>query len=177
MDAEIVEQVGLLVAAFPYAQVPKATVRVYERALANVPLGILEAVVAQCINDCKFFPTVAEIQERISLLKSPERLAGPEAWEVVVTALKSGQFYFTDPVFDDPLIQTCVGALDWQTLRASENPMADRAHFLKMYESVLAREKQNQKLLPSSLELRRQLTERVGPRPLTDHAGAKLLNE
>lgn len=169
MDAEIVEQVGLLVAAFPYAQIPKATVRVYEKALADVPIGILETVVAQCIADCKFFPTVAEIRERVSLLATPARLSGPEAWDVVVAALKSGRYYFSDPKFEDPAIQVCVDALDWGTLRASENPMADRAHFLKMYESVITQAKQNQRLLPSSLELRRQLTEQTGPRLLTSN--------
>jgi hypothetical protein len=168
MRAEVVKLVGFLVAAFPYAQVSKDTQRVYIDALSDLPEEILAAAIRQCVNDCEFFPTVAAIQDRVKLLASPDRLSGPEAWEVVVTALKSGQYYFTDPVFEDPLIQTCVGALDWYTLRASENPIADRAHFLKMYESVVAREKQNRKLLPSSVELRRQLAEQTGPRLLSE---------
>lgn len=166
MRAEVVKLVGFLAAAFPYAQVSKDTQRVYVDALSDTPEDVLAAAIRQCINDCEFFPTVAAIQDRVKLLTSADRLSGPEAWEAVVSALKSGQYYFTDPVFEDPLIQVCVSALDWQTLRASENPIADRAHFLKMYESVVAREKQNRKLLPSSVELRRQLTEQAGPRLL-----------
>lgn len=43
------------------------------------------------------------------------------------------------PLFSHPTISAAVEAMGWQTLCESENEVADRAHFLKLYGSATAR--------------------------------------
>lgn len=65
-----------------------------------------------------------------------------EAWGDVLTALKRLGSW-TTPVFDNEITQKAVDCMGWQCLCESTNVEADRAHFMKMYEQLLSREKKN----------------------------------
>ncbi len=165
-DSDIIKIVGVLAACYPHAQISSATIDAYVGMLRDVPLDVLGVAAQQCAVDCKFFPTVAEIRDKVALLTEREYLAAADAWATVVSALKSGRFYFSNPTFDDPMIQRVIDAMDWEELKSSENPMADRAHFIKLYDSLVIRDRQDKKLLPAFQDLRSQLTEAHEPRQL-----------
>ena len=67
------------------------------------------------------------------------------------------------PEFTHPLIRETVDAIGWEYLRYSENLIADRAHFLKAYESLTLRQKENEIVLPEI----KQLAERKSIKKLT----------
>ncbi len=75
----------------------------------------------------------AEIQSEISRV----------GWTVVLDAKRR-------PLFSHPSIQAAVDAMGWSTLCESENPMADRAHFLKLY-GVATERATRDAVMPSSV--------------------------
>jgi len=58
--------------------------------------------------------------------------------------------------------------LGWRELCSSENQVADRAHFMKIYEAELAREIANAALLPAARALRVSSIANVIDRVRTD---------
>src|SRR5687767_12740431 len=131
-EAEIAKLVGTLAACYPSVQVSDETCEMYVEMLKDVPLGILETCVQQCAAESKFFPAISEIRARVMALSTPQRLTPAEAWGEVVNTIRAIGYY-GQPKFDDPLVAKTVGYLDWQTLCSSENTVADRAHFMRMY--------------------------------------------
>lgn len=79
---------------------------------------------------------IALIREKA--LKKDSMLAG-EAWLTVQNAIMSIGSY-GKPKFANPLIQNSVNILGWRNLCLSENQIADRAHFFKIYDTLVSRE-------------------------------------
>lgn len=154
-ELEVAEIVGALAGAFTNAKVPERTIRIYIQMLLDVPVDVLRVAAEQCLAECEFFPTIAAIRDRALKLTLPDRVDPLEAWGQVQRAISRYGFY-RSPVFDDPLITKAVDSLGWQYLCVSENPVADRAHFSKIYEQLAHREIQEARLLPRARELREQ---------------------
>lgn len=64
------------------------------------------------------------------------------------------------PTFSDPNTLRVVEAMGIENLRKSDNQVADRAHFMKAFEQVDARQKKEQVMLPEIKELANQ--KRIG---------------
>lgn len=143
-----------LFSAYANAKIDEGTVAVYMRLLADIPPADLQTVVDQCIAECKFLPTVAEIRERYhALTRSMGRLSASDAWGEVKAEIRRIGSWGT-PKFDDPLIAKVVRNMGWLELCTSESPEAvDRAQFERAYNELVARGEQVQKLLPQSLDL------------------------
>ncbi|HKS27792.1 MAG TPA: hypothetical protein VJS44_08230 [Pyrinomonadaceae bacterium] len=168
LQMEIAKRVGMLAAAYPNASITKETLRVYEGMLADIPLDVLDAVVRQCLAECEFFPTIARLREMaLNLTSNVSQMPTPfEAWGIVAKEI-GAVGHLGNPKFENPLIEKAVKIMGWWQLCTSENPIADRAHFVKVYEQLLNRAVQDAKLLPESREMREMLT---------DIADSKLLN-
>jgi len=164
IDPKIVELIGVLTAVFPN-HLNGEGVKTYARLLSDIPLPLLTIAIEQCANDCTFFPKPVEIRDRVMKISQIAPANAGEAWEEVMIAMKRDGFH-KHPKFDDPIIQRAVEAMDWQALCSSENTIADRAHFMKIYDQLIERSKQDAKLLPSAIAMRKELT-----------SGTKRLNE
>jgi hypothetical protein len=159
-EIQLTERVGLLAAAYPNTQIGGETLTVYARTLADIPLDVLDAAIAQCLAESEFFPTVARLREKAISLSRPSglRLTAAEAWEQVRREIwRTGSY--GDPHFADPLVNRAVAVVGWRELCLSENQVADRAHFFRVYEQLAERERQDERLLPESKELRQVLRE------------------
>ena len=156
----ISEILKYLLAAYPNANVNAATVAVYVDMLQDIPVDDLQLVAKQTIAECTFFPTVAELRTRWHTLRTQIGQTGTaDAWNQVQREIGRIGSWGT-PQFDDPLIKRAVDGMGWRNLCMSENAMADRAHFLKLYESLLQRQDQVNRLLPQAREyVAAQLTE------------------
>jgi hypothetical protein len=156
MNGETVKLIGILTAIFPN-HLSAEGVRAYANLLEDVPAVVLKTAMEQCAKDCKFFPSVAEIRDRATKISTvgPENAA--EAWEDVMIAMKRDGFY-RQPKFENAITQRAVAAMDWQALCSSENTIADRAHFMKIYDQLIEPLKQNAKLTPNARALREELT-------------------
>lgn len=88
-----------------------------------------------------WLPSVADIRAAaLELTRGPVR-AGGEAWGGVLKAISAEGAYRTpgvDFTFSDPVTARCVEALTWQTLCLSENPTAERARFIELYDRLAA---------------------------------------
>lgn len=78
-----------LMTAFPRAEINKATLKVYAKALAGIDEQVLEAAVARGLRSWRFFPTIAEIIEQCHALE--DAMAEPpsveDAWAWVVKGM------------------------------------------------------------------------------------------
>lgn len=68
--------------------------------------------------------------------KTPE-----EAWGEVVKE-KNRAFIYADRKIEDPLAEESVKIMGWRNLCLSENEIADRAHFFKIYTSLLQKRRE-----------------------------------
>lgn len=158
-EKEIELEIGKLITAlammYPSVQVGDATISGYVSTLKDIPLGVLTAAVEQVRAESRFFPSAAEIRERAFQITSPLANApnGMTKWGDVKEQFRKTGFYRT-PKFEDPLVAQAVHVLGWQELCSSDNEEADRAHFAKIYDSLLARKIQDEKLLPRARALR-----------------------
>jgi hypothetical protein len=147
--------IAQLFAAFPNVEATIETVAVYDRLLRHIPPGELQVVIDQCIVECKFFPTVAEIMERYRRTVHVEAsITAADGWQEVTRAFWEVGYTRT-PNFS-PITARVVASIGWRELCMSENQMADRAHFMRMYEQIVERNEREQRLLPAT----RALTER-----------------
>jgi hypothetical protein len=152
-DLEIVltKRVGLLAACFPQVAVGEQTLKVYVQMLADIPLDVLDAVIEQAVTECKFFPSLAELRRVYLALTSDltHRPASFEAWGAVLAEFgRTGSY--GEPQFADPLVARCVEIVGWRQLCLSENQVADRAHFVRVYEQLQRRAEDDLRWLPAS---------------------------
>ncbi len=62
---QVMEICGVLAAAFPTFDLKKATIDVYADTLMDLDADLLATAAKQAIAECKFFPSVAELRERV----------------------------------------------------------------------------------------------------------------
>lgn len=153
-DTAILRQ---LFSAYPNSQATVETIAVYDRLLADIPATDLQTVIDQCIAECKFLPTVAEIRERYhKLTRTLGHLTATDAWGMVKAEIRRIGSWGT-PTFDDPIVAHVVKRMGWLELCTSESPEGvDRAQFERMYNETVARGEQVAKLLPQARDLAEQ---------------------
>ncbi len=139
---EITPIIRKLLAAFPHANASAETIGVYVQYLSDIPLAHLTVVVDQVIIESEFLPTVHKIRERYLAIIAPERLSAADAWGLVIQQIMRVGHVGT-PKFDDPVVAQVVKGMGWLELCKSENQMADRAHFIKMYGELADRQAQD----------------------------------
>ncbi len=148
----IIPLIRELFAAYPNIVASVETIAVYDHLLSDIPVAELRIVIDQAIAECKFLPTVAEIRDQ--WLALPGRLQGPsvaDAWaDVQKQIIRTGRMGL--PVFSDVLTARVVQAMGWRELCLSENQIADRAHFMRLYEQMVNQRLQADRLLPAARE-------------------------
>lgn len=148
-DAEIHKALTLLAAAYPRFDLPEATIKVYQRLLADLDFDLLKAATLQCATLCKFFPTVAEIRDAaVELSTMAEGIPSDiEAWGEINREIQRVH-HDGRPEFSHPLIEQIVRDLGWRSLCLSDNQIADRARFMDAYEKNLKVSRRRRQMLP-----------------------------
>lgn len=85
----------------------------------------------------EFAPTIAGINKAIASNQTSKAPDGLQAWAELQTAIRKWGMYHEDKALESlsPETRAVVQALGFTNLCTSENQMADRAHFIKLYES------------------------------------------
>ena len=122
---------------------PQPIVSAWSLMLADIPLEILQAAVLKVCRESEFFPSVAQIVAAAEELdpRNEKIPTAAEAWEEVEQQICSVGIY-KSPVFSSELVRRAARAIGWLQLCSSENPAADRAHFLRLYESMRSKRKE-----------------------------------
>lgn len=142
-----------LFSAYVNAKVDEGTVAIYTRLLADIPVGDLQTVIDQAIAESRFLPSVAELRDRYhALTRTLGQPSASEAWGEVMAQIRAVGYIGT-PTFSHDVTAQVVRHLGWRDLCASENVVADRAHFMRMYDQLIERGNAVRKLLPQSREM------------------------
>lgn len=106
--------------------------------LADVPYQAAEAalavVLASAANAGKI-PGPELVRRTLTDAAFGARRPGGEAWGDVGKAVRTYGIYRT-PVFSDHLVARAVAAIGWTAICNSENPTADRARFIELYDRL-----------------------------------------
>ena len=146
--------IGVLTAAYPRTDIQEETVEIFSRFLLDLPYEVGQMAALKLIGESKWFPSVAELRQGAIEVASTNQLpSAAEAWGEVKNQMRFTGYYGT-PSFSHSLITKTVEAFGWQGLCVSENIIADRAHFLKIYESYRTRELREAVEIPEIRALR-----------------------
>jgi len=120
---------------------------------------VAAAIHAFAVDGDRWPPPVGAIRKRALSLTAPVP-EGDEAWgevrrQIAVVGSKRGMLDFgtgrvVEPVWSHPLIGEVADRFGWQELCMSENQMADRAHFLRMWGEASARRRTFDALTPAA---------------------------
>lgn len=147
-----VDVIKRLFAAYPSQSVSEATVVVYLAMLQDIPADTLAIVVGQCIAECKWLPTVSELRDKYLSLVTPAQRTPGEAWGSVERAIRYVGHVAT-PTFTDPITAQVVKQMGWRNICMSDKIAVERAQFIKMYETLVARTTAQTRLLPAARSL------------------------
>lgn len=142
--------VSQLFASYPNVTINDLTIAAYLDWLKRIPPKDIEATIAQVMIDSPvFLPPAPQLFATWQRLAQPDIPTAAEGWASVSKALKEVGSWGT-PNFTNPITAQVVKAIGWKTLCASEDEMADRAHFLKMYDSIAKRQTDTMRQLPET---------------------------
>jgi len=149
---EITRVLGTLMLAYPSwgesaGTKIDGTLEVYRRSLIDIDGKLLEAAAMQHIAMSKWFPSVSELRESALSIITHGDESAEEAWGEVKKAIRTYGSY-REPVLNNAKIAQAVKIMGWMNLCMSENEVADRAHFFKIYQSLQNREHYDQIALP-----------------------------
>lgn len=164
-DSETTRALTVLAAAYPRFDLPEATIKIYQRLLADLDFDLLKAATLQCATMCKFFPTVAEIRDAaVEIQTMTEGLpTAIEAWGEVLTAMRRVGGGRSQPIFSHPMIDKLVSEFGWGALCTSEHSFADRARFMDAYADMLKSTRRRSQMLPEVLAI---VDKRLEERPI-----------
>lgn len=100
-----------------------------------------------------FAPTVAELRRALSDISHERPLTAGEAWQETIQAMQYWGYCRPEEAMAgmSPLTRQTVKMMGWTNLCVSENPIADRAHFMQIYEALLKRNEES-RYLPIHLQ-------------------------
>ena len=122
---------------------PAPIVAAWSLMLADLDPVVAKAAVIKVCRESDYFPSVARIVAAAEELdpRNEKLPTAAEAWEEVEQQICAAGIY-KSPVFSNDLVRRAARSIGWLQLCSSENPAADRAHFLKLYESMRSKRKE-----------------------------------
>ena len=120
--------------------------------LGDLEYPVLNAAIQKYMLTNKFPPTIADLRELATTIRTGETPDWGEGWEKVLLAIrKFGTYRETEALATmDEITKTCVKRLGWRNICMSENINHDRANFRMIYEQLSERTRK-ENVLPISL--------------------------
>jgi hypothetical protein len=136
-EDQVLEIMATLRDAYPQRQLELGTLNVYAEHLIDLDFAAARAAVSEILTESRFFPTIAEIRQKVF-----ERRCGlpsaEEAWEEVMRGIRDVGSYGM-PRWSTPELARTVDAVGWLNICLSETPGVERGHFLRIYEALRER--------------------------------------
>ena len=122
---------------------PAPIVAAWSLMLADLDPVVAKAAVIKVCRESDYFPSVARIVAAAEELdpRNEKLPTAAEAWEEVEKLIIQFGPYRA-PQYSCDTVRRAVRAIGWLQLCCSENTAADRAHFLKLYESMRCKHKE-----------------------------------
>ncbi len=130
------------------------TAALWGEMMSDTDIATVTTALKRLIATCKFPPTIAEVRESISAVTYEALPDAGAAWGEVNRAISNYGYYRESEALASmgEITREAVRGMGWKQLCMSEikNEMADRAHFLRIYEAIAKRIEQD-RLLPAGL--------------------------
>jgi len=129
-------------------------INMYFSLLRNVEKEVAWLSLQKWAVESSFPPTIHDLLQKSLEIKNTEyRLTVAEAWKQVMNAIEKYGYYQEEEAMKvlDPVVREIVKSMGFKQLCVSENNMADRAHFIKLFETHI-KSKKKEALLPIHLQ-------------------------
>lgn len=148
---EVAKLLVVLAASYPKFEVDDLKVQVWHEMLGDLSYDVANIAIKKIIMLNTFPPAIAEVRKAAIEISSPRGLTAAEAWGEVVKAVRNYGYYREKEAMASmpPITAQVVRYMGWREICLSEEPEILRAHFLKMYDQVAAREQEKQLLSPT----------------------------
>ena len=145
---EVAKLLVVLAASYPKFEVDDVKVQVWHEMLGDLDYAVASMAVKKIIMQNTFPPAIAEVRKAVTELMNPEQVTSSEAWGEVTRAIRNYGYYREGEALASmsPTTAQVVRYMGWREICLSEEPEILRAHFLKMYDQVAAREQEKQLL-------------------------------
>ena len=127
----------------------------WEMMFAEDDAKLVQLAIIKLIATESFPPDIAKIRDAMATITQGEQMTAGEAWQLVTEAISKFGWPRSDEATASlpPIVQEAVRNMGGiMELCRSENVIADRAHFIKIFEILAKREKDNAQL-PNNLKL------------------------
>lgn len=159
---EVIKLIGLCAINFrnwPEPGKEEALAALWFKMFGDMDYFVVEAAIEKYLVEGKFPPTIADIMTRIADITVAKEKTAIEAWGDVGQAIRKYGSYNETLALEmlTPITRKVVKAMGYREICLSENEMADRAHFFKVYDTLAAREREDALMLPSTKEAIRHI--------------------
>lgn len=134
----------------------KAAINLWTTMLSEYSYELVAGAVKALIATCKFPPTIADVNEKIQLMTTPEEMSELKAWSYVAKAIKNSAYSAKEEF--DKLPEECrmvVCAPEqlraWSMLSEDEVDTVIASNFQRSYRSTAAKRKEYN-MLPESVK-------------------------
>jgi hypothetical protein len=161
---EIVKLCTVLSSYYPHApEMEGPHFHAYHQMLSEFEPEIIKAAMLECVaGSPNFIPPAPKIRQQVFelLAQASGRPTAEEAWAEVNRSFSTHGRYAGPPEWSHTLIGNAIASMGgYADLCASENAVADRAHFYRIYAALIERDDQQQRMLPESRKVLARLTE------------------
>jgi len=143
-DVETARLLAVIALAYPTFEVSPQKVALWQDMLQSVDFSLAQRATRRHIAESKWAPTVAEILDACREVAYGPQLAAGDVWHQLITAVRRYGNYRIDEA-REALPAAVMQAIEhlggWERVCMSENVDMLRAHFLRTWESIAAREK------------------------------------
>lgn len=142
--AETAKILAILAAAYPGFEVDETRHRLWHEMLGHLEYAVAQAAIRKHIAESKWPPTVAEVLEAAREVVFGPALLATDVWPQVLAAIRRYGNYGESRAREQlpAAVLEVIDALGgWQHVCMSENLDMLRAHFLRAWDSIVAREK------------------------------------
>lgn len=110
--------------------------------LQDIDYMVAQAAIQKYMLTNKFPPTIADIREYATTIKTGEKPLWSDGWEEVLKAIRKYGSYRESEALESmtEITRKSVQRLGFRNICMSENIMADRANFRMIYEQIAERE-------------------------------------
>jgi len=151
-DKDFLQIIAILKASYNNFEADKVTMNVWYECLKDIDYDTLLIAVKKLVMVNKFRPTIADIREQIADISIPfaEQLTGADAWGQVLKSISTYGMYKEKQALESmsPSVAEMVQRFTYKELccTPSEQLMATRSQFMKMFDAQSVKTRNNAKL-------------------------------
>lgn len=131
--------------------------KVWYSMLSDLDYNICQNSIKRIIATSKYPPSIAEIREAYAECTALPIVDAGEAWGEVQDAIRRYGYYRAEDAMNSltPVVRQATERIGFGELCHGDNPVANRAHFMKIYDAIAVRERNKSRIPQQVLEQQR----------------------